>query len=243
MKSKIVEVRKEIREAFEAKMVECINRCREKAADGKPLIPIPKLIFRRCGSRAGLHQWSVLEGSTVYINPDFFVKSYDEQLNVTLPHEVAHHVVEILWGHGRGVRSHGWQWSVVMKWIGLKPRRGHNMDMSSVQTRHVERPFKYLCGCHNDSHMLTLRLHEKIQIHGRNRICCRCKQRLVYSRQSSGELRPLSSLPRVSVEVSSPIPKPVIDPMPPATHKTITAFENGFLITKRIPLTPEEMLI
>ena len=232
----VIEPRREIRQEFETKMVEIINQCREKAK-GK-LIPIPPLIFKRLGTPVGMCHMDILKGNTVFINPDFFEKDYSGQLNETLPHEVAHHVTEVLFGWR--ARSHGYQWRMVMSWIGADSSRCHNMDVTSARLRQVDRPFKYLCGC--KVHMLTRLKHDRIQSHGKRYVCRLCRKTLVYERQATGELRPLvtSSIPISKLPVVSREPAPISivpKPLPPSTHRAITVFENGMLITQRITLT------
>jgi predicted SprT family Zn-dependent metalloprotease len=69
-------------------------------------------------------------------NPDL----YDEMLNVTLPHEVAHVVVCQLWPYAKG---HGNEWRAVMRDFGLPPNRTH--DMPTTPARVHPRPHHYTC--------------------------------------------------------------------------------------------------
>jgi SprT protein len=240
-----VQVPKQIREAFEKKLAECVMVARKKS--GNQNIPIFPLIFRQCGSRAGICRISVIEPTIVYINPDFFKTNYDEQLNDTLPHEVAHGIAHALWPDPfpapKGFRSdpHGRNWERVMNWFGISnPNRTHKMDMSGVATRQVNRPFTYLCGC-KLPHKLTLRMHTMIQVHGRSRTCRGCKQRIVYQRGGkpvSIDLTVERVTPKVMLVTMTPKP-----PEPKPTHRTITQFVNGTLQNVRVPLTPEELAV
>ena len=243
-----VEVQKEIREAFQTKLTECVNIARQRTNKEVPMFPLK---FSQMGHRAGVCHTVVLTGeSTIKINPDFFKnpKDYDEQLNDTLPHEVAHAIVNFLYPiitvngkHRRPVAPHGSEWFGVMNWFGIKnPNTRHKMDMTGVAVRKVDRLFKYVCGC-NKPHMLTFTLHKRIQLNGKNRKCRKCKQRIVFQKSPGTPLINLNA-PKVKPKIAVIIPIK-LSPPPPATHRVVTRFIDGVLQNERVPLTPEEMAV
>lgn len=230
---RVVEVKPEIRQAFESKIVEIVDKC--KAEAGNINIPIPKLIFRQSGERAGVCSVDPLEGTTIYINSDYFIKNYDEQLNCTLPHEVAHHISKFLFDH----MGHGHPWLRIMEWIGADPEVKHDMDMTYVvQKAKVAHPFHYTCPCGHD-HRLTLTKHNRIQLKGHRRICKLCGGFLFYKRQTTNGI----TIPRVSAPSPVKVNVEVVKPIPSSGFKVITRFENGTLVSVRVPLTEAEKAI
>lgn len=237
-----VEVDPKIRAAFEAKVAECITIARQKSGKEIPMFPV---VFRQCGSQAGLCQVSMIKPVVLYINPDFFKKYYDDQLNNTTPHEVAHGVAHVLWPEElisfRRREWHGDKWRTVMNWFGItNPETTHFYDLTGV-TMKTERPFKYRCRC-DTLHELSLMLHTRIQAKGKKRICRNCRGILVYVKSPQTPMINIQ-IKRVTpkVTVVTVIPKP--KPMAPATHRTVTTFVNGTLQNIRIPLTPEEIAV
>jgi predicted SprT family Zn-dependent metalloprotease len=255
-----VHVKSEIRKAFEAKFVETLAKAKPHHGKDIPLIP---LYFLACGGKAGYFRQQFIA-----INPDYFTKpgGYEEMLNVTLPHEVAHYITRFLYGIDRKtVKSHGWQWAQVMGWIGLPPTRCHQMDSEGIVNRH-ERPYKYQCGprCMVE-HLFTARKHIKAQqlakLGGRNYYFCKkCRTRLVYAglvhnghftsaaKPTPALASPLDLMLKVldpkSIQVTvydiKPAPvvatTPPMTPEPKPTHKTVTRWIGGMLQNTRVPI-------
>jgi len=71
-----------------------------------------------------------------------------------------------------------------MKDFGLTPDVTHDYDVSNSTVRTLPREFVYTCGCQD--FFLTKILHNKIQS-GRNRVCPKCKGRLVYKGRKENE--------------------------------------------------------
>jgi len=254
MRKREVWVKPEVRAAFEAKILESIAKCQPHHHE---TIPVPPLIFKNIGGPAGRNIYNPFTRiSTVIINPAYFQKpnGYEEQLTVTLPHEVAHHITDFIYGTGRHVKDHGWQWARVMGWLGLPPEVHHHINTDGIIKRH-ERPYSYKCSC-SKSHLLTATLHLRIQRDGRHRICKRCHSRIVYEGIKVGNAflpaakptpkmdfntaimaaRPLAVVERIEqIKVQeSESPKPVALPKP--THRVVTRLINGVLTNVRIPL-------
>ncbi len=134
----------------------------------------PPVRFDLSGRAAG--QYRVF-GSEVAIryNPYIFARYFEDNLNETVPHEVAHFVVDQLWGLRR-VRAHGAEWQSVMRALGAEPRATARYDLTGLPVRR-QRRFAYRCTCRR--HELTTCRHNRVQ-RGDARYHCRyCGQPLV----------------------------------------------------------------
>lgn len=247
---KEVWVKPEIRKAFEEKLKECHSVCQKRTTKE---IPLPKVVFARLGTTAGRADTN---RNWVIINPNYFDKHYDEQLNDTLPHEFAHLVAIFLYGlpsrvvvrKVRGIRMkrlrydyHGEDWRLIMTWLGQPlASRCHTFDDSKARLRSVDKPFRYSCGCKDFFHDVTGRVHKKEQlsISGGYK-CKRCKRPITFiGTVVNGEFKPKGtpntptiSLPVSHVSLSQPKRVQTV-----ATHKKITVFENGMLVNKEVPI-------
>ena len=96
---------------------QCISRA-EKIYNRrfKPL----QIDFDLRGKCAGMYQVKRLE-RRIRFNPWIFAKYYQDSLNDTVAHEVAHYVVDCLYGL-RKVKPHGREWQAVMRNLGAEPK-------------------------------------------------------------------------------------------------------------------------
>lgn len=108
-------------------------------------------------------------------NPFLFAKYFNDNLANTIPHEVAHYVVEQLYGF-RGIKPHGQQWRQIMRKLGAEPSRTSDYDLEGIPHRR-QRTYSYQCQCRQ--HQLSTRRHNKIQRQGILYICRYCDQTLV----------------------------------------------------------------
>lgn len=230
---KSLRVSPEIRAAFEAKIDECLVKV--QLYNNTP-IQRPILIFRQCGRRAGVcclrfRKWYVVINVDLVNKPE----TYDEQLNCTLPHEIAHACAFTIFGYD--IAPHGYEWRKVMRWMGVNPERCHDMDMSGVRVRRQQR-FAYKCNC-GYNHQLSQTLHNKHQS-GRYRICNNCRARLVYvglvvNKETLMKPKPIE-VPRVR-EVK-PVVVNVVKPPSGPQYRNVTRFVNGCLVNERILIEP-----
>lgn len=134
----------------------------------------PPVQFDLSGRAAG--QYRVLRGeATIRYNPWIFSRYFDDNLNETVPHEVAHFVVDQLWGLRR-VRAHGAEWQSVMRTLGAEPRATARYDLTGLPMR-TQRRYTYHCACR--SHELSACRHNRVQ-RGKARYHCRqCGQSLL----------------------------------------------------------------
>jgi len=226
-------IKPEIRAAFEAKIDECLAKV--QLHNNTP-ISRPTLIFRHSGRRAGVAclRWTKWY---IVINIDLVNKpnTYDEQLNLTLPHEVAHVAAYTIWG--RKINPHGFEWGRVMRWFDVSPERCHDMDMTGVKVRRQQR-FAYKCNC-GQNHRLSVTLHNRHQ-NGRYRICSLCHSRLVYvgivvDKETLMKPRPIE-VPR-GKEVKPVVVNVIREPKGPQ-YRNVTRFVNGSLVNERILIEP-----
>lgn len=82
----------------------------------------------------------------------------DEMLKDTVPHEIAHLIVVMLWGPG--CRPHGAEWRQVMQeCFNLAAQRTHNLPLAPSRT--LKRTFAYACKCRE--HRLTSIRHRRME--------------------------------------------------------------------------------
>jgi SprT protein len=111
------------------------------------------------------------------INQQLLAENFDDFLKHTIPHEVAHLVVN--W-HARKKRQqprpHGPEWQVVMRQcFGLEARRCHSYQ--TTPARVVPRAFLYTCNCRE--HRLTSIIHNRIS-RSDQALCRSCKEPLKF---------------------------------------------------------------
>lgn len=107
-------------------------------------------------------------------NPWIFAKYYENNLTVTVPHEVAHYLVDCIhnakW-KGRRVRPHGTEWKAVMDAFGVDSSVTSTFDLGGIPTRQ-HRQFEYLCSC--KIHQLGIRRHNKVSRGEASYLCRHC---------------------------------------------------------------------
>lgn len=139
---------------------------RARALYRHPLPDIP-VRFDLFGRSAGMYRIRGRQREIRY-NPVIFATWYDQNLADTVPHEVAHYVVEML--HGRRVRPHGTEWRRVMTDFGIVDARcTHDLDLGDLPVRR-ERRFRYRCACRE--HQLSATRHHRV-LRGQSRYHCR----------------------------------------------------------------------
>lgn len=143
----------------------------------KPFENIP-VRFDLRGRAAGMYRIKAREREIRY-NPYLFAKYFDDNLANTVPHEVAHYIVDCRFGL-RKVRPHGQEWKQLMVQFGVEPHVTCRYDMNGVPQRRQQR-FEYRCGCRN--HQLTTIRHNKMQ-RGESRYLCKtCRQPLAWTQE------------------------------------------------------------
>ena len=106
----------------------------------------------------------------IRFNPWIFAAHFDHCMATTVPHEVAHYVVDKLYGMGR-VRPHGKEWKQVMAGFGADASVTANLSLEGIPTRQATF-FAYHCGC--GDHRLGVRRHRKVLNRQAYYTCRRC---------------------------------------------------------------------
>ncbi len=136
------------------------------------LPPLP-VRFDLYGVVAGSYQ---VRGASrlLRFNPLIFGRYFAENLRDTVPHEVAHYVVDVRYGRRRA-RPHGVEWRQVMTDFGIDPAVRHHFDLDGLDLRR-QRRYRYRCGCtvHEVSTVRHRRMHEGRMVYR----CRRCGQAL-----------------------------------------------------------------
>ena len=133
---------------------------------GRDFAPLP-VRFDLRGRASGMYR--VKGGSReIRYNPWLFAAYFDDCLDATVPHEVAHYITDALFGL-RNIRPHGREWKAVMAVFDADPSVTANYSLEGIPLRRSTR-VRYLCPC--DSHMLGIRRHQKV-VAGMARYRCR----------------------------------------------------------------------
>jgi SprT protein len=131
-------------------------------------MPVPVVQFDLKGTTAG----QAFGSMRIRLNEGLMVDHWDDFMNDTIPHEVAHCVVNFIWGSdvrmtrtGRVRRvSHGPAWKKVMRAFGVEPTRCHDMDVSKVrQARRTKTKYEYQCSCCGSKIPVGPKYHKDIQ--------------------------------------------------------------------------------
>jgi SprT protein len=134
------------------------------------------VLFDLSGSSAGMYK-AYGKRRWIRFNPWIFAKYYDINLKDTVPHEVAHYIVDQV--YGRRAKPHGEQWQALMAKFGADPGVTFNLDLSGVPRR-SQRTHPYNCQC--EVHQVSSTRHNRI-VAGKGRYYCRkCEGELQYAR-------------------------------------------------------------
>ena len=143
----------------------CLDRAGCRVHRIFPSIPVS---FDLRGRAAGMYRVRCGRRE-IRFNPYIFARDFDRGMTQTVPHEVAHYVVDMLFG-ARRVRPHGPEWREWMRALDAEPRATGHYDLSGLPVR-SERRFAYRCACAL-THQLSTRRHRAI---GRGKVRYLCK--------------------------------------------------------------------
>ncbi len=138
--------------------------------------PMPAVLFDLRGRMAGMYRVTG-EQRVIRYNPWLFAKYPVDGLDITVPHEVAHYVTDLLYGFDH-IRPHGREWQEVMHAFGIDPRAAihHSLDLTGIPQRR-QRRHAYRCACRG--HELSSVRHVRIQRHAAQYYCRRCGAELI----------------------------------------------------------------
>ncbi len=134
---------------------------------------MPPVTFDLRGRAAGMYRVCG-DQRVIRYNPWLFAKYPEDNLGITVPHEVAHYIADCLC-RPRRIRPHGAEWRAVMKIFGIDPRHGITHDMTGIPSR-IQRRFSYRCAC--SAHELTTRRHHQVLKGRASYVCRRCREAL-----------------------------------------------------------------
>lgn len=120
-----------------------------------------ELSFDIKGGIAGQAHLNVRREYRVRLNSLLLHDNFDEMLNQTLPHEMAH----IIAFDKHGDVGHGNIWKNVMRGMGLRPDRTHRYNMSKVR--------KHTLYCNCRTHHVSTRMYNLVA-KGQHRKCMAC---------------------------------------------------------------------
>ena len=161
-------------QAQEILVIEKATSCLSTAnrATGSSL-SLPLIVFDLRGRAAG--QFRIREGAPqLRFNTAIFARYFDDNLEQTVPHEVAHYLVYELFmkkAPGRRIMPHGREWKAMMQLLGVPATTRHGFDLSDIPVRREQR-LAWSCGC--STHSITKRTHLRM-LRGEKRICTVCK--------------------------------------------------------------------
>lgn len=72
----------------------------------------------------------------IRLNADLLVNNWEDFMNDTIPHEVAHLVQYVIYPYDK---PHGRGWKSIMRGFGVNPKRTHKMDLSCTKVRRQAR--------------------------------------------------------------------------------------------------------
>jgi SprT protein len=154
-----------------ARVIECMEIIlgKERASE----FDIPVSYRNDMGSVAG---YAYTDDLRIEFNAQLFISNIDNFFFDTIPHEVAHILVEILYPLVK--QDHGKEWRDIMHKLGItKPKRNHRYDVSvSITTPR----YRYTCACTGRQRMVTKIIHNKM-IRGQKRFCHECDTQPIYS--------------------------------------------------------------
>lgn len=144
----------------------CISRAAEIFSIRLAHLPV---LFDLGGRAAGMYR--VRDGRRlIRYNPYLFSRYYHENLENTVPHEVAHYVTDVLFGL-RNVRAHGREWATVMRALNAEPRATARFDLQGIPVRR-QRRHPYCCDCR--TYELTTVRHRRVSSGRASYICRGC---------------------------------------------------------------------
>jgi len=134
---------------------------------------------RACGLRLPVIQYSLKgtsagmcsrDGGKIWLNERMLELHTERFIEETLPHEIAHSIVQQLCGPR--AQPHGREWKAVMRLLGKEPSRCHLME-APPETRR-QRRYPYTCACEGRTHQITATRHNKMR-KGAKYVCGICR--------------------------------------------------------------------
>lgn len=132
------------------------------------------VVFDLRGTTAGMYK-TYGKRRWIRFNPWIFAKYFEVSLNDTVPHEVAHYIVDEF--YGKGAKPHGVQWKNLMARFEADPSVTFNVDLSGIPQR-AQNTHQYKCLC--DTHEMSTTRHNRVMRGKGSYLCRNCEGALVY---------------------------------------------------------------
>lgn len=141
------------KEAFMEKVYECMNNAEYEFGIS---FRNPEIVFTKNGATIG--KGGIMMGHRPYLqfSVEAIQKGWDEMVNDTLPHEVAH-VVDMLI---RGRTNHDRHWKAICIRLGGSGKRTHSMEVSKARKT---RKYIYVATCGTEI-KVGANIHKKLQM-------------------------------------------------------------------------------
>ncbi len=156
-------------EAITTRTVEVLAQASDWYRRFRVTPPRPDLRFDLTGACAGQLRW--LDGYPPLIRFNLAIAADHTTafLAETVPHEVAHLVTAVCFGH---VRPHGIEWQAVMTSLGVpEATRCHRFSVPADRVRRQHR-WAYVCDCRE--HALSTTRHKRIESGRATYLCRHC---------------------------------------------------------------------
>jgi len=128
----------------------------------------PKILFNLRGkTAAGAWDWKWL----IKINLVLLKENWQDMIDDTIPHEVAHLVAYKI--YGSFIKPHGTEWKSVMRNFGKNPIRCHKYNTSNSTLRTVAKIYTYECSC--KTYNLTIIRHRRQASGQKKYFCKKCR--------------------------------------------------------------------
>ncbi len=129
------------------------------------------VLFDLSGRNAGMYRVNGRQHWIRY-NPYIFSRYFDDSLQSTVPHEVAHYITDCLYGLKK-IRPHGIEWQGLMHTFNAKPEVTGNYDLTGIPQRRQKR-YNYHCACMQ--HQISAVRHYRILNQQMQYYCKHCNQ-------------------------------------------------------------------
>jgi len=136
---------------------------------------IPEIKFTKRGATAGCVTY---KNNNTFLNFNMVLlkENTDHFIKQTVPHEVSHYCVWLLYGHqyssnGRRI-IHGKDWKNMMTFFGVDPKRCHNYNTDNCSKKRKIKKFSYKCDC--SEHQLTNIRHNRVMKGQQTYKCVKC---------------------------------------------------------------------
>ncbi len=114
-------------------------------------------------------------------NPFIFSKYFDDNFKITIPHEVAHYISDLIYGL-RNIKPHGKEWKEIMQVFGADAAVTAAYDLTGIPLR-SKTLHTYQCSCRE--HQIGAIRHNRIEKKGSTYICNLCKQALHFKQPAA----------------------------------------------------------